>query len=190
MARGCHERGFCAIADMSPDGIGGMVQLGARAESELNMLALSLGRSAISDVDCAMELAGRHLLFTLTLRGGQIYTAAALLDDIAGPQTLLRCPDTAQGWATIHRLIAAMETHAVKSLTCPIEVGTPGEDNARYTASLHPFIAVTRWQTNKTKTLTNVFRFRNSPGLSCGRRATPQPPERRWCARDGPRNPP
>ena len=89
------------------------------------METLSIGRAAVRDEDCVLEVAGR---WRLALRGPEVRLAAGLMDTAAAPETLLRSPDVAAGWQTVRRLIAALERNAIKSLQRPIEVGGPSVD--------------------------------------------------------------
>ena len=61
-------------------GLSAAINLAATCENELSMVVLGIGASpepgANPSLDCVMELAGHHLLFTLMLRGEQVFTAA------------------------------------------------------------------------------------------------------------------
>jgi hypothetical protein len=110
---------------MSGSGLNAMINLGAWLGNEFGMEAISCGRGATAHEDCVLETCGKWLLFRIALRSNEVYLAASTLDDTAPAQTLLRATDTAVGWDTVRRLIAAMETHEVRDLKRPIEVGDP-----------------------------------------------------------------
>ena len=111
-------------------GLGAAIQVAAQLSLDFpDMEVLSLAEAQASDADAELELGGRWLLYHVLLCG-EIRLAVALMDGIESPQTILRSPDTPGGWDVMRRLIAAMETHGVKSLERPIEVGTPGDDNS------------------------------------------------------------
>jgi hypothetical protein len=59
------------------------------------------------------------------------YLAAAPLDGDGVLETIVRFNDTADDWATLQRLVAALERNAIRSLhPRPLEVGYgPGFDN-------------------------------------------------------------
>ena len=79
------------------------------------METLSIGRAAVGDEDCVLEVASRWLCYRLALRGPEVRLAAGLMDTAAAPETLLRSPDVAAGWQTVRRLIAALERNEVKA---------------------------------------------------------------------------
>ena len=62
---------------------------------------------------------------------GEIRLAVALMDGVGSPQTILRSPDSPAGWDVVKRLVGAMETHQVRDLTRPIEVGDPDQNDPR-----------------------------------------------------------
>ena len=102
-------------------GLSAMVHAAAAFENDLGMETLSIGRGALSDEDSVLEIAGRWLCYRIALHGPEVRTAAALMDTAAAPETLLRSPDTAAGWATVRGVVSALETHQIKSLARPIE---------------------------------------------------------------------
>ena len=115
---------------MGNSGLSAMISAGAWLEHALGMETLSIGRAAVDDEDCVLEIAGRWLCYRVALHGPEVRTAASLMDGIAPPETLLRSPDTEGGWDTTRRLIASLECNQVKSLARPIEVGQVGDPNA------------------------------------------------------------
>ena len=93
----------------------------AAFENDLGMETLSIGRGALSGEDSVLEIAGRWLCYRVALRGAEARLAACLMDAAAAPETLLRAPDTAAGWKTVHDVVRALEVHKIKSLERPIE---------------------------------------------------------------------
>ena len=74
---------------------------------------------------------GEHLLYCVVIDGaGGLSLSAAPLDSTERPELLLQGHDDPPGWRDVCNLVGAMETHQIKSLRRPIEVGTPGEDNS------------------------------------------------------------
>ena len=104
---------------MSPDGVGGMIQLGAWLENEHAMVVLTIGRSAVEAEDCVMEVCGQWLAFRVALVRDEVRLAAALMDTAGAPQTLLRARDDTQGWDLVRRLIAALEAGAIAAAPYP-----------------------------------------------------------------------
>jgi hypothetical protein len=78
-------------------------------------------------LDCAVELAGEHLLYSISLKRTGVYLAAAPLDNDGVLETIVRL----NNWATLQRLVGALERNATRSLhPRPLEVGySPGFDN-------------------------------------------------------------
>ena len=76
-----------------------------------------------------LEIGGRWLLYDVLLLSNEIRLSVALMDGIECPQAILRSPDNPIGWDLLHRLIAAMETHEVRDLSRPIEVGDPDQND-------------------------------------------------------------
>jgi hypothetical protein len=111
-------------------GIRAMIDAAVWFEDQFGMETIALGRSAVDDADCALEIGGAWLLFRIALHGDEIRTAATLMDGDGTYQTLLRSRDDEVGWQTARRLCSALERHAVKSLTRPIAVGEPGDPDA------------------------------------------------------------
>jgi hypothetical protein len=114
---------------MNSSGISAMIQLGASLENDLAMETLSIGRDALSDEICVLELAGRHLLYRFGLRNDEVRLAVPPLDSAKAPD-ILHSPDTENGWRVVSRVIGAMEKHQIKSLQRPIKVGEPGDPDA------------------------------------------------------------
>ena len=107
-----------------------MVHAAAAFENDLGMETLSIGRGTLSGEDSVLEIAGRWLCYRVALRGAEARLAACLMDAAAAPETLLRSPDTAAGWATVRGVVRALEVRGVKSLARPIEAwdGFDGEN--------------------------------------------------------------
>jgi hypothetical protein len=113
---------------MGNSGLSAAIQMAAQLSLDFpEMEVLSLGRSATSDAEAELELGGCWLLYDVLLCG-ELRLAVALMDGIESPQTILRSPDTQAGWDVVNRLIRAMETHQVRDLSRPIEVGPIGPD--------------------------------------------------------------
>ena len=80
-------------------------------------------------MDCAVELAGEHLLYSISLKRTGVYLAAAPLDGDGVLETIVRFNDTANDWATLQRLCAAFERNNIRALhPRPLEVGPLGPD--------------------------------------------------------------
>jgi hypothetical protein len=71
------------------------------------------------------------LLYLISLKRTGVYLAAAPLDGDGALETVVRFSDTANDWATLQRLVGALERNAIRSLhPRPLEVGYgPGFDN-------------------------------------------------------------
>jgi hypothetical protein len=112
---------------MTDSGISGMVRSGAWCDIVVGTEVLSIGRSADSQEDCAMELSGRQLLFRIALRGGWIWISACGMDEPDLPQFLFNIADGPSGWTTVRKFVQALERSGVTSLKeRPITIGTPG----------------------------------------------------------------
>lgn len=66
---------------MDDSGLGGMVRSAAWLDAVAGLEVLSIGRSAITREDCAMELSGSQLLIRVALRGSWIWVSACGLDE-------------------------------------------------------------------------------------------------------------
>ena len=116
---------------MGGSGLSAAIQMAAQLELDFpSVEVLSFGRSASSDAEAELELGGRFLLYHVLLCG-EIMLAVSLMDEIQGPQPVLRSPDTPAGWDVLNRLIRAMETHETADLSRPILVGNPVVDDPR-----------------------------------------------------------
>ena len=114
---------------MGGSGLPAMIQAGAWLGDEFDMEAIACGRGE-SDADCAvLEICGRFLFFTITLRVDGVTVAALPMDTGAAPDLLLRAADNPAGWRTMRGVIAALERHEIKSLERPIEAWD-GHDGA------------------------------------------------------------
>ena len=115
---------------MKDEGIGGMVSTGAWLDSVVGVEVLSIGRSAITKDDSAMELSGTQLLIRVALRGSWIWVSACSLDEPERLEFLFNIGDTAEGWITVRRFVQALERSGIKSVRSrPIELGTPGSSD-------------------------------------------------------------
>jgi hypothetical protein len=100
---------------------------------ECGALALNIGHNAFAPEESyRLEAAGAHLLYCIVFDGaGGLSLSVVPLDRPAPPDLLLRAVDDPAGWATLRRLCSALEQNEIKALhPRPIEVGTPGDDNA------------------------------------------------------------
>ena len=115
-------------------GLSAMIAAAAAFETELGMETLSIrslpAPGADPCRDCTMEICGRWLAYTVSLRGAEVHLSAVPMDSPAAPEFIVRLADSAGGWDTLRRLIASMGRHEVRSLQRPIEVGEPGEPDA------------------------------------------------------------
>ena len=99
------------------------------------MVVLALGplpeSGAHPALDATLELAGEHLLYSVALKRTGVFLSAAPLDGAGALEFLVRFNDTAEDWATLQRLVRALEVNAIRSLhPRPLEVGYgPGPDN-------------------------------------------------------------
>ena len=129
MDRGYHGKGFCAAADMGSSGLSALIRTGAELSLEFEMEPLSCG--SVGDADYALEIAGRHLVFRIALQGAENRLAAALMDGDGTYEMLLRARDDAAGWQTVHKLIAALEKHGIRSLRRRSRRGTAATANKK-----------------------------------------------------------
>ena len=116
-------------------GLSAAINLAAFCENELDMVVLEIGSSpdpgANPTSNCAMELAGEHLLYSISLKRTGVYLAAAPLDGDGVLETIVRFNDTANDWTILQRLCGALERYGVKSVReRPLEIGTPGEPDS------------------------------------------------------------
>jgi hypothetical protein len=115
-------------------GLSALIRLGAALELDAenegrSMEAISIG-SENSQGTYALEIAGRHLCYTVTLCGEQARVFAVLLDSPTEPDLLLKVKDTETEWNTVFRFISSLEKYEVKSLERPIMSGPVGEPDA------------------------------------------------------------
>jgi hypothetical protein len=96
-----------------------LINFGASIANELELEPIAIGRA--EDNADSLELAGRHLLYRVAIYGNEVRLGASRMDCAAPPETLLRSPDTAAGWKTVHDVVRALEVHKIKSLERPIE---------------------------------------------------------------------
>ena len=77
---------------MGATGLSALIRTGAVLENDLGLETLSIGCPENAPGDCAMETAGRFLLYTIGIHNEKIRVGASLMDSPAATQTLLRCP--------------------------------------------------------------------------------------------------
>jgi hypothetical protein len=109
-------------------GLSAAINLAAFCENELGMVVLGIGcppdPGANPTLDCMAEIAGDHLLYSISLKRTGVYLAAAPLDSDGALETIVRFNDTANDWTTLQRLVAALERNAIRNLhPRPLEVG-------------------------------------------------------------------
>ena len=92
-------------------------------ERVLGTEVLSIGRAALAQEDCVMELVGAQLYYRVALRGGWIWVGAAGLDEGDLPP-LFNIGDGPSGWVTLRRFIQALERSGITSLReRPVQIG-------------------------------------------------------------------
>ncbi len=108
-------------------GLSGLIRACAAVELDWERLGGSVETIAIgtSTDGCFAQICGAHLLYDLRVHSEQVFTGVSLLDSAAEPQTLLRSPDSEQGWELTFRFISSLELYKVQSLERPIQVGDP-----------------------------------------------------------------
>ena len=116
---------------MSGSGVGAMVQWAARLSTELDMEVIDMSRQAEDPPgSCTCELAGDHLLFTISLISERILVAAQVMDRPDPPDFFLKIEDNPAGWDIVFRLVRSMVENQVRSLERPIMVGEVGQPDA------------------------------------------------------------
>jgi hypothetical protein len=106
-------------------GLSALIRLGASLENDFELETVSIGKSADESESYMMEIAGQHLAYRISLRNdGGLLLSAQVMDTADPPDLLLRDCDSAKGWRTVRFVVAALETHEIKSLARPIEAGT------------------------------------------------------------------
>ena len=116
-------------------GLSAGINLAVFCENELGMVVLALGPSPESGahpaLDATLELAGEHLLYSIAIKRTGVHLSAAPLDSAGVLEFIVRFNDTAEEWATLQRLVRALEVNAIRSLhPRPLEVGYgDGPDN-------------------------------------------------------------
>ena len=109
-------------------GLSAAINLAVFCENELAMVVLEIGPLSESGahpaLDARLELAGEHLLYSISLKRTGVFLSAAPLDGAGVLKFLVRFNDTAADWATLQRLVRALEVNAIRSLhPRPLEVG-------------------------------------------------------------------
>ena len=76
---------------------------------------------------CTLEIAGRHLFYSILLDGGFVFLSVQPMDCGDCMERIVGVGDGPDGWQTICRLVAALERSGITSLTPkPIQLGEPG----------------------------------------------------------------
>lgn len=101
-------------------------------ESQLDLEILFIGRDGLEkkEINSRLEIAGKHLGYTVVLdNGGYVFLRVSVLDSIDPAQELFSIPDTKLGWENICKVIQAFERHKIKKLVRPIECGEGGPNS-------------------------------------------------------------
>ena len=107
-----------------------MVRTGAWLDAVVGLEVLSIGRSAITRDDSAMELSGSQLLIRVALRGSWIWVSACSLDEAERLEFLFNTADGPEGWVLVRRFVAALERSGIKSVReRPLQLGEVGSDD-------------------------------------------------------------
>ena len=105
-----------------------MIRCGAALELEpdvaLETLAIGQAPNSLAG-SYELETAGKHLCYTVAIRGEQVLVSAALMDAAGEPEVLLRTRDAEAQWLVVFRVICALEKSGVQSLARPIEAISP-----------------------------------------------------------------
>ena len=114
---------------MMTSGLSAMIRCAAALELDAENVGrcvetLSIG-SAEDGSGYALQIAGRHLCYMVTLCGDQVRVSAGLLDSTAAPEFLLTVKDCEAEWETVFHFVSSLEKYEVQSLERPIQVGNP-----------------------------------------------------------------
>jgi hypothetical protein len=118
-------------------GLSAAINLAVFCEDQLGMAVLGIGPLSESGahpaLDCTMELAGDFLLYEITLTRSGVFLAATPLDDAGALERIVGFKDVSNDWATLQRLVRALEVNAIRSLhPRPLEVGYDGDPRDRW----------------------------------------------------------
>jgi hypothetical protein len=105
--------------------VAGLVTSAVWLEHSASLEVIAIGGSADSREDCGFEVAGTHLVFRISLRGGWIWVYATGLDEPA-PKFLFNVGDGPEGWTSLGRFLAAAERSGIESLHTRVQLGEPG----------------------------------------------------------------
>ena len=109
-------------------GVGGLVQLGAWCKVSRGMEVLAMGRGALSEEDCIMDVCWTLARLQNLAPARSIWLAASPMDSCAAPDLLLRHRDDQAGWQTLRRLLCALEAiQAAKAAAKGKETGANAE---------------------------------------------------------------
>lgn len=83
-----------------------------------------LGRRGLDrENSFTLEMSGRHLAYHIQHDNGFVFVMLREMDSVGEWKCVLSVADTPKSWETIYKLIADLETHEVKSLEKPIQIG-------------------------------------------------------------------
>jgi hypothetical protein len=113
---------------MGMEGVAAMVRAAVWLENRGRLETLNIGRGGLDRKDsCTLELAGRHLFYSVLLDGGFVFLSAQSMDCGDSLERLIGVGDGPAGSQTICHLIVALERSRITSLTPkPIQLGEPG----------------------------------------------------------------
>ena len=113
---------------MGLEGVAAMVKAAIWLETRAGLATYYIGRGGLDRRDsCTLELAGRHLFYTVLLDGGFLFLSVQPMDGGDSPGRLIGVGDGSGGWQTICHLIVALERSGITCLTPkPIQLGEPG----------------------------------------------------------------
>ena len=117
---------------MEDSGIAGMVNSSLWLERVAGTETISIGHSAFSRAECAMELCGRAFSYWLELRASWLWVSVREMDNASdSPDVFFNTAPDAEGWAAVRRFIAALERSGLKSLKeRPIRIGAQEGPNS------------------------------------------------------------
>jgi hypothetical protein len=115
---------------MKDYGFEGLVGTSFWLERTTGVETISLGHSAFDRSECEMELVGRFS-YWVSLRGGWVWISVREMDNATDdPNIFFNLGDTAAGWVTVRKFIAALERSGLTSLKeRPIRIGESGPDS-------------------------------------------------------------
>ena len=114
-------------------GIGAMLRLALWCDQTLGLEILSVGRcSGLERYECALEMTGKYLAYSIVLDGGFIFVSSPQSMDLGEEplEPLFSIGDTSEGWPIVCRFLAALERSGLTSLKeKPIQIGSGGKDS-------------------------------------------------------------